>query len=126
LLIVYGQPGVNIRSVPTQCQREWLRLLTSSLQNLVSQANQQIKRTKEQLKLPDANGILLLANDGSLSVKPYDLVVLVGHILKKSHPDGSQQYSSECRRIFFREFTDYVCLSADPGVLVVQRSATFQ
>jgi len=95
LIRVFGRAKLELRRLPAACQLEWLRLLTLPLQTkVIAKANRQIERTKKQVNLPDAKGIVLLANDGNSSFEPYNLVVLVSQILKKMHPDGSPQYSS--------------------------------
>jgi hypothetical protein len=102
LIRVYGRTIVQLQNLPKACQNEWLRLLTLSLQtNVVSKANKQIEWTKERLGIPDAKGILLLANDGNYSFEPYNLVVLVSQILRKLHPDRTPQYSSIHAVAFF-------------------------
>lgn len=61
-----GKVRVNSRTLPDECQAELSDLLTSRLKNVVQKANDQIKSTKEHLALPEAKGLLLLANDGDM------------------------------------------------------------
>ncbi|HEU0048286.1 MAG TPA: hypothetical protein VFQ43_11855 [Nitrososphaera sp.] len=51
--------------------------------------------------MPDAKGVLLLANDNTIDLDPLNLVILVSNILQKTHPDGSAQYSSLNAVTFF-------------------------
>jgi hypothetical protein len=102
LIRVYGTATIEMRKLPPTCQREWLRLVTQSLQTrVVSKANRQVNNTKKLLNVPDAKGVLLLANDSSFDLSPYNLIVLISNILRKTHPDGSPQYSSLDAVAFF-------------------------
>jgi len=101
-ICVYGTAVIEMRNVPPICQRQWLRLVTHSLQTrIVSKANRQINDTKKLLNVPDAKGTLLLANDSSIDLDPYNLIVLISNILRKTRPDGSPQYSSLDAVAFF-------------------------
>lgn len=47
LIYAFGRPVITLRTLPTPCQREWMRLLTLPLQtNVISVANTQIKEKK--------------------------------------------------------------------------------
>src|SRR5260370_4258362 len=93
LIRVYGTAVVEMRKVPPICQQQWLRLVAHSLQTrIISKANRQIDETKKLLALPDAKGILLLANDSTADLDPYNMIVVIANILRKTHPDGSPQY----------------------------------
>ena len=95
LIRVFGLASLNMRTLPVVCQNEWLRLVVLPLQtNVVSVAHRQIKKTKETLGLPEAKGLLLLANEGNVDFEPHNLLLTIAHILKKKHTDGSPQYSS--------------------------------
>jgi len=86
---------LELPKLPPTCQQEWVRLLTQSLQSrVIAKANSQIKTIKKLLNVPDFKGALLLANDCASDVEPYNLFVLIANILRKTHPDGSPQYSS--------------------------------
>lgn len=61
-----GTVRVNSRTLPEECQAQLSDLLTSRLKNVVQKANDQIKSTREHLALPEAKGLLLLANDGDM------------------------------------------------------------
>jgi hypothetical protein len=102
LIHVFGTAVLELKKLPLICQRQWLRLLTKSLQTrVVSKANSQIEQTKNLLNMPDAKGVLLLANDNTIDLDPLNLVILVSNILQKTHPDGSAQYSSLNAVTFF-------------------------
>jgi hypothetical protein len=95
LIYAFGRPAITLRTLPPPCQHEWMRLLTLPLQtNVISVANTQIKETKKILNKPEAQGLLIIANEGNPDFEPYNLMLLVANILKKRKPDGSLQYSS--------------------------------
>jgi hypothetical protein len=95
LIRVFGRAVLSLRELPVPCQREWMRLATLPLQtNVIQTAHNQIKQTKKVLALPEAKGLLVLANEGNADFEPYNLLMLTANILKKRHPDGSPQYSS--------------------------------
>jgi hypothetical protein len=73
-----GTWRVNTRNLPRECAVQIENILTKRLQRVVEKANSQIKRTKEVLGLPDAKGLLLLANDG-------DMIFELGGVLHSLH-----------------------------------------
>jgi len=95
LIYVFGRAAINLRTLPAPCQQEWMRLLTLPLQsNVIQLAHSQIKETKKTLCRPEAQGLLILANEGNVDYEPSNLMLLVANILKKKHPNGSPQYAS--------------------------------
>ena len=70
---------VNLQELPEPCAREFMKPFKRRLEATVKKANKQIRETKEHLDLKDAKGLLLLANDGNLSMKPN----LVFHLLDR-------------------------------------------
>ena len=49
--------------------------------HIVGEANKQIKQTKKDQNLPDAKGLLLIANDGNFAWAPDMMAILLGSIL---------------------------------------------
>jgi hypothetical protein len=95
LLRVYGTQRIDLKMLPPECQNEWLDVLGKPLQdNILAKANQQIRKTRELLNLPDFKGVLLIASDGNEDLQPDLIWFLVKRILQKKHPDGSPQYSN--------------------------------
>jgi len=102
LLWYVGKPKLELRKLDPICQQEWLRLVEPHLQrHVVTQANLQIKMSKQQLKHPNAKGLLLIAIDGNYSLQPEDLITHFGRILTKTKKDGSLLYSSIHWVVFF-------------------------
>jgi hypothetical protein len=95
LLPFSSRVKLDFRKLPSVCQQEWMPLLTKSLQaRIIGEANRQIRTIKQAFNVPDFKGALLLANDCASDLEPYNLLVLIANILRKTHPDGSPQYSS--------------------------------
>ncbi|HET9406012.1 MAG TPA: hypothetical protein VFO39_02130 [Candidatus Sulfotelmatobacter sp.] len=84
LLIGFGRFKISLPKLPPQCQREWLDILESPVENIIRDANAQIRSTKERLRLADHKGLLLIANDGNfLHTEPMNYMTLVARVLKK-------------------------------------------
>jgi hypothetical protein len=62
--------------------------------NIVTHANEQIRDTKAALGLPNAQGVLLLANEGIRSMRPADIFILLNRIPSKKKSDGTPVCSS--------------------------------
>jgi len=85
----------NLKDIPVQCAYEYLDIIKKRLEfSTIKKANRQIKITKQSLNAPDAKGLLLLANDGNLMMKPDMMAHLVVRIIKG-------QYSSIHSVIYF-------------------------
>jgi hypothetical protein len=101
-VIAFGRVHLNLGQLPPDCQREWLRLLESPIQrNILADANQQIRSTREALAMPTAKGILLLASDGNYCLQPPDVVTLVARILEKKKETGEPIFSAIRAVAFF-------------------------
>lgn len=81
---------VDLRELPEPCVMEFMKPFKRRLEATVKKANKQIRETKEHLDLKDAKGLLLLANDGNLSMKP-DLVF---HLLDRMLRAGFRSINS--------------------------------
>jgi hypothetical protein len=101
-LIVVGQAAVNYRDLSPDRRREWDAILTPFAQNLVRKANRQIKKTKGDLNLPDAKGVILCVNEGNYAHFPTDFLTLISRLFDPKR----KQYTS----------TDSVEYFSAPGV----------
>jgi hypothetical protein len=79
-LIVVGKAAVNYRDLSPELRRDWDAILSPFVQNLVRKANRQIKKTKIDLNLPDAQGVILCANEGNYAHFPTDFMSLVSRL----------------------------------------------
>ncbi len=86
----WGIFELNTANLPLQCQREVHGLLKTPIQRTIEKANRQIKETKKYFDLPDAAGLLLLANDGMYSLESAHIIDIACKILadKYSAIDG--------------------------------------
>jgi hypothetical protein len=80
--------------LPRQCAIEALQVFSVPTKQAVKKANKQIKETKKYFEIPDAKGLLILANDGNYSINPKFMI----QILEKLLPN---KYTSIDSFIFF-------------------------
>jgi hypothetical protein len=93
-IMVYGAGRIDSSGLRPECREEMFNLMTGPLQkNVVAAANRQIGETKKLLGLPGAKGLLWVASDGNLDLRPNIVWYLLRRILAKKHSDGSPQYS---------------------------------
>jgi hypothetical protein len=92
---IYATGPVDIRNLPKRCQDEWLELHEAPIQkHILSDANKQIREAKESLGLPEAKGVVLIANERQFFSPPADLLTFIARILNKKKSDGHVIYSS--------------------------------
>jgi hypothetical protein len=101
-LIVVGQVAINYRDLSPELRSDWDAILNPFAQNLIRKANRQIKKTKADLSLPDAKGVILCVNEGNYAHFPTDFLTLVNRLFDPKR----QQYTS----------TDSVEYFSAPGV----------
>jgi hypothetical protein len=86
LIRVYGRAQIALRSLPKQCQDEWMQIYEAPIQkHIFSDANKQIREAKQCLRIPDAKGVVLIANEGHIFPSTADLLTYVARILKKKN-----------------------------------------
>lgn len=84
LLEVDGKARIEVPKLPPVCQQEWFDVLKSSAENLVRNANRQIRATKQRLGLQNAKGVFLIRNEGNmLHCSPEVYLTLVAGMLAK-------------------------------------------
>src|ERR1700735_2510765 len=93
---IYGTTAVSPGEVAKPCQDDWLELREKPLQRLLVRANKQTRQTKEDFGLPNATGVLLIANEAQLSESPMNLAIYLARILRKikAEPECEQLYSN--------------------------------
>lgn len=67
--------------LPRECGLEVYKLFYGPVKEAVEKANKQIKETKKYFNLPDAKGLLILANDGNYSLSPKLSMQILGWLL---------------------------------------------
>lgn len=86
--IVYGRGILNTRNLPLDCALEMISLYREPIARRIRKANDQIKSTRNLLKLPDALGVLFLAQDGDYSIGPDAVLNLAARCLKGNRFSG--------------------------------------
>lgn len=56
--------------MPPELQKQLYRIFTNNIKRRISKANRQIRETKRELRLDQYAGLLIIANDGILSLPP--------------------------------------------------------
>ncbi|MCA2625759.1 hypothetical protein ACQY1Y_09960 [Microcystis ichthyoblabe FBCC-A1114] len=84
----------QIDDLPRQCAVDVFKVFSSPTKEAVEKANKQIKETKKYFRLPDAKGLLILANDGNYSIPPNFMMYILGNLL-------ASRYTSIDSFIFF-------------------------
>jgi hypothetical protein len=97
----YGRREIALRSLPSQCQREWMHIHEVSWKRRLEDANKQIKATKIALNVPGACGILFVADDTIEPWDPNDAFTFIARVLKSRKSDGREIYSSIERIVYF-------------------------
>jgi hypothetical protein len=88
-----GKP-LAIAEAPKEISDLWLQILVSPLENVVRDANRQIRSTKERMNLPSAKGLLLIFNQGNmLHNRPQDFRLLIAKILRKKTPSKELKFT---------------------------------
>lgn len=67
--------------LPRQCAVEMFKVFSSPVREAIKKANKQIKETKEYFEVPNAKGLLILANDGNYSINPKLMIQILGNLL---------------------------------------------
>lgn len=73
---------IDSRILPDKCQKDLQKIAKNYLETIVKKANLQIRETKARLNLPNAKGVLLLANDGNYSLETESVLILVTSIIR--------------------------------------------
>jgi len=81
--------ATNITQLPEKCYNDILKLYSRPIKNHIDKANDQIKKTKIRLNLPDYKGLLFLASDGNYFIKPRHVRALVADLLKNPSKNRS-------------------------------------
>jgi hypothetical protein len=102
LVMVYGTQRLDLDRLPAPCQQDVLSVIAKPLQNnVLRQANRQIRSTKEALGLPDAKGILMIASDGNEDLKPQDVLFFCSRILWRERPEKEVQFPDIGAVVYF-------------------------
>ncbi len=84
----YDAEGYLYRNdiMPTKVKERFFSTAIKSMICQVKKANQQIAKTKQTLKLPNAHGMLLYANNKNYSLVPEAALVIIDKVLRDLRP----------------------------------------
>jgi hypothetical protein len=71
-------------------RRAWQNVLLTPIENIIRDANKQIRATKERLSIPSAHGVVLIFNEGNPlhARSPQDFALLAGEVIQKPLSGG--------------------------------------
>lgn len=72
-------------NLPRQCALEVDKVFGISIKKAVEKANKQIKETKKYFGIPNAKGLLIIANDGNYSIDLEFIRHILGNILQSMY-----------------------------------------
>lgn len=98
---IFGTATLAMRELPGECQKEWLSMAQSPWKKKLEKANKQIKSMKGTLNLPDACGVLFLADESANPHDPLDVITLISRVLRSRKDDGTEIYSHVERIVYF-------------------------
>jgi hypothetical protein len=99
---VGGKYVVEIKNMPPEIQAVWMKMLKTPAEDLIKQANRQIRDTKERLSMPKAKGMILIANEANTyHNNPDDYRRLMGEILRKRTSTGKLRFDHIHAGIYF-------------------------
>jgi len=81
-------PFIQVKDFPQPCHDDLTKLYGQCVKSHLRSANQQIRESKDTHNLPDAKGLLLLANDGNYSIEPEHMrQILSKHLSGGNYPN---------------------------------------
>jgi hypothetical protein len=76
------------KKLPDECVSELWNKLSKPIDRVLHKANNQICSTKGLLNVPDANGLLLLCNDGNFGLTHMEYISIISNLLQRKYRDG--------------------------------------
>jgi hypothetical protein len=61
---------VESKNLPDKMQWELLRIYSEPVRRVIKKANRQIRDTKDRLKMSNAQGLVIIVNDGNYTLEP--------------------------------------------------------
>jgi hypothetical protein len=83
-------------------QRAWQKALSTPIENIIRDANKQIRATKERLSVPLAHGVVLIFNEGNSlhAASPQHFARLVGEVIQKPY-SGERRFPHIQGMVYF-------------------------
>jgi hypothetical protein len=84
-------------------RREWQKVLLTPIENLIRDANRQIRATKERFGVPSAHGVVMIFNEGNPlhAADPVHFARLVGEVIQKPKAAGGRRFPHIQGMIYF-------------------------
>lgn len=83
----------EIKNQPKDIQDAWLAVLRRPVEDLIRDANRQIRDTKDAMNLPSAKGLILIFNDNNLlHNRPEDYARIIETVVRKRRPEGTLRF----------------------------------
>ena len=99
---VNGKFVIEISKMPPDIQKVWLKMLKGPAEDLIKQANRQIRDTKERMSLPSAKGMILIANEANTYHNhPESYRRLMAEILRKRTQTGELRFDHIHAGVYF-------------------------
>ena len=74
--------------LPAECQQDMINLVERTFETAIRSAKKQIESTKDYFELPQARGLLLLANDGNYFLQHHEFFSLTCRLLANRFPNS--------------------------------------
>jgi len=107
-------------------QQAWQKVLLTPIENIIRDANKQIRATKERLCIPSAHGVVLIFNEGNPlhAASPKHFARLVGKVIQKPcsgerrfpHIQGMVYFSFQTIETFDEQTQKYMPFWLPPQV----------
>lgn len=99
---VDGKFVVDLKNMPPEIQEVWVKMLKAQAEDLIKQANRQIRDTKERMSMPNAKGMILIANEANVYHNhPDSYRRLMAEILRKRTQTGELRFNHIHAGVYF-------------------------
>jgi hypothetical protein len=98
----YNRPYADLDSIPEAISKKWMGKLFQEIERNVKSANKQIAHTKKRLNLPDARGVILVANASNpYHNNPKAYREALGALVCKRTNTGERRYAQIDGGVYF-------------------------
>jgi hypothetical protein len=104
ILFSFVRPDGDKFTIPfdEDFRRAWEKVLLTPIENVIRDANRQIRATKERLSIPSAYGVVLIFNEGNLlhAKGPQHFARLAGEVIQKPQA-GERRFPNIQGMVYF-------------------------
>jgi hypothetical protein len=95
-------PYIEQSDIPDEIRKKWMGKLFQQVERNIKSANKQIADTKARFGLPDARGVILIANAANTyHNNPLSYREALGALVLKQTPTGERKYTQIDRGVYF-------------------------